>query len=136
MTTAIIVQARTTSSRLPGKVFADLGGRAAVLRCLDRCARVPDAVVVAAVAGPNGGAGGILASVNNAAEVAKQTSAFGLPHAGDGDQIFRHTGVQTVEIGGITAVGGYVTLVFAITDVADASYPSLLTLDNIRFVEP
>ena len=50
MTTAIIVQARTTSSRLPGKVFADLGGRAAVLRCLDRCARVPDAVVVAAVA--------------------------------------------------------------------------------------
>lgn len=95
-----------------------------------------DDLVVAAVAGPNGGAGGVLVSVNAAAQGAQQTSAFGLPNTGDADQIFRHTGVQTVEIGGIAAVGSYITLVFAITDVADTSYPSVLTLDNVRFVQP
>jgi spore coat polysaccharide biosynthesis protein SpsF (cytidylyltransferase family) len=50
MTTAIVVQARASSSRLPQKMYADLGGKPAVLRCLDRCARVADALVVAAVA--------------------------------------------------------------------------------------
>lgn len=50
MTLAIVVQARVSSTRLPGKVLADLGGKPALLRCLDRCAMVPDARVVAAIA--------------------------------------------------------------------------------------
>lgn len=50
MTTAVIVQARWGSTRLPGKVLQPLGGATALKRVLDRCARVPGAdVVVCAV---------------------------------------------------------------------------------------
>lgn len=92
-----------------------------------------DDLVIAAVAGPNGGAGGVLTSVNNAAEIAIKGSAYGLPNAGDSDAVFRHTGTNTVTIGGIGAVGEWMTLVFVVTDVADTAYPSILTIDNIRF---
>lgn len=49
MTFAVIVQARYGSSRLPGKTLQPLGAKSALLRCLDRCARIPgvDAVVAA-----------------------------------------------------------------------------------------
>jgi spore coat polysaccharide biosynthesis protein SpsF (cytidylyltransferase family) len=50
MTTAVIVQARWGSSRLPGKVMRPLGEATALRRVLDRCARIPGAdVVVCAV---------------------------------------------------------------------------------------
>lgn len=54
MSFAVIVQARMRSTRLPGKVLADLGGRSALARCLDRCAAIPgvDAVVCAVPEGP------------------------------------------------------------------------------------
>lgn len=40
MVTAVIVQARIGSSRLPGKVLEPLGARSALVRCLERCARI------------------------------------------------------------------------------------------------
>jgi spore coat polysaccharide biosynthesis protein SpsF len=47
---AAIVQARLGSTRLPGKVLEDLGGRTVLEHCLDRCARIPGVdVVVAAI---------------------------------------------------------------------------------------
>ena len=50
MTTAVIVQARIGSSRLPGKVLEPLGKKSALLRCLDRCRSITLAdVVVCAV---------------------------------------------------------------------------------------
>jgi spore coat polysaccharide biosynthesis protein SpsF len=50
MTTAIIVQARIGSSRLPGKVIQDLAGRPVLEHVLRRCASIPGAdVVVCAV---------------------------------------------------------------------------------------
>jgi spore coat polysaccharide biosynthesis protein SpsF len=49
MTLAVIVQARMTSTRLPGKVLKDIGGASALKRCLDRCRRIPgmDSLIVA-----------------------------------------------------------------------------------------
>lgn len=49
MSFAVIVQARTGSSRLPGKVLEMLGAKTALERCLDRCKSIPgaDQVVVA-----------------------------------------------------------------------------------------
>jgi spore coat polysaccharide biosynthesis protein SpsF len=52
MKTVIIVQARATSARLPGKVLADLAGRpmlAQQLRRLQRCRRADDIVVATTV---------------------------------------------------------------------------------------
>lgn len=50
MTLAIIVQARFGSTRLPGKILSPLGEKSALLRVLDRCARIPGAdMVVCAV---------------------------------------------------------------------------------------
>ncbi|MEJ5313546.1 MULTISPECIES: glycosyltransferase family protein [Anaerolinea] len=47
--TVIIIQARMTSSRLPGKVLLDLGGQPALMWCVERCkqARSAQRVVVA-----------------------------------------------------------------------------------------
>lgn len=49
MVTAVIVQARMGSSRLPGKVMEDLAGRPVLAHVLTRCAAIPgvDAVVCA-----------------------------------------------------------------------------------------
>jgi spore coat polysaccharide biosynthesis protein SpsF (cytidylyltransferase family) len=50
MTLAVIVQARWNSTRLPGKILKNLGGEAALKRCLDRCDMIPEAdIVVCAV---------------------------------------------------------------------------------------
>jgi spore coat polysaccharide biosynthesis protein SpsF len=43
MTLAIIVQARFGSTRLPGKILNPLGSKSALVRVLDRCARIPGA---------------------------------------------------------------------------------------------
>lgn len=55
MTVAAIVQARFGSSRLPGKVLELLGGRTALVRCLERVQRVSlaDLVVCAVPEGEN-----------------------------------------------------------------------------------
>lgn len=47
--TVVIIQARMTSTRLPGKVLADLAGKPALQRMIERVRRAerPDAVVVA-----------------------------------------------------------------------------------------
>lgn len=50
MSLAVIVQARMGSRHVEGKLLEDLGGRSAILRCLDRCSRIPSAdFVVAAI---------------------------------------------------------------------------------------
>jgi spore coat polysaccharide biosynthesis protein SpsF len=50
MRVAIIIQARMASTRLPGKVLLDLGGRSVLWRVIERAAAVPGAdVVVCAV---------------------------------------------------------------------------------------
>jgi spore coat polysaccharide biosynthesis protein SpsF len=46
MTTAVIVQARMGSSRLPGKVMQTLAGRTVLEHVLSRCAAIPGADVV------------------------------------------------------------------------------------------
>jgi spore coat polysaccharide biosynthesis protein SpsF len=46
MTTAVIVQARTGSTRLPGKVLMSLGHRTVLEEVLDRCRHIPGADVV------------------------------------------------------------------------------------------
>jgi len=46
MTLAVIVQARMGSTRLPGKILEPLGARSALIRCLDRCARIKAADTV------------------------------------------------------------------------------------------
>lgn len=51
MTLAVIVQARAASSRIPLKLLEPLGGRSALLRCMDRCREIEDVdLVIAAVA--------------------------------------------------------------------------------------
>lgn len=52
--TVAIVQARTRSTRLPAKIFLDLGGEPALLRCLERTARIRgvDEVWVATTTSP------------------------------------------------------------------------------------
>jgi glutamate-1-semialdehyde 2,1-aminomutase/spore coat polysaccharide biosynthesis protein SpsF len=54
MTTAIIIQARMRSSRLPGKVMLDLGGRTVLSHVIERCRAVSsaDAVCIATVDSP------------------------------------------------------------------------------------
>lgn len=53
MTTVAILQARTGSSRLPGKVLADLGGRPALAVELERLSRAAlDGIVVATTTNP------------------------------------------------------------------------------------
>ena len=62
MTTAVIVQARMGSSRLPGKVMQWIGDRTVLDHVLSRCAKIPGVdVVVCAV--PNESASDDLASV-------------------------------------------------------------------------
>ncbi|WP_421791070.1 glycosyltransferase family protein [Hyphobacterium sp.] len=52
MTLAVIVQARAASSRIPLKLLESLGGRSALLRCMDRCHEIEGVdLVIAAVAG-------------------------------------------------------------------------------------
>jgi spore coat polysaccharide biosynthesis protein SpsF len=46
MTTAIVVQARMGSSRLPGKVMQDLGGRPVLAHVLTRCSKITGVDVV------------------------------------------------------------------------------------------
>jgi len=48
MSLAVIVQARFGSSRLPGKTLEPLGEKPALLRCLDRCAKIAGAQAVTA----------------------------------------------------------------------------------------
>ena len=43
---AVIIQARVGSTRLPGKILRDLGGRPALAHVLARCKRIPGATVV------------------------------------------------------------------------------------------
>ncbi len=45
----VIVQARGGSNRLPAKVLEDIGGKPALLWCLDRCQHIEGAYVVVAV---------------------------------------------------------------------------------------
>ncbi|MFQ5972262.1 MAG: cytidylyltransferase domain-containing protein [Alphaproteobacteria bacterium] len=54
MTTTVIVQARMTSTRLPGKVLKDLGGATVLSHVLRRCQAVPgvDVVCCATTEGP------------------------------------------------------------------------------------
>ena len=49
MTTAVIVSARMTSKRFPGKVLAQLAGKSVLERVLERCAQIPfvDTVICA-----------------------------------------------------------------------------------------
>jgi glutamate-1-semialdehyde 2,1-aminomutase/spore coat polysaccharide biosynthesis protein SpsF len=44
--TVVILQARMGSSRLPGKVLMDLGGKTVLEHCLERAARIPSADIV------------------------------------------------------------------------------------------
>jgi spore coat polysaccharide biosynthesis protein SpsF (cytidylyltransferase family) len=52
MTTAVVVQARMGSSRLPGKVLMDIAGRTALAHVLRRCALIPGADVVVCATTP------------------------------------------------------------------------------------
>ena len=55
MRTAVIIQARMGSTRLPGKVLMDLGGRSVLARVIERAKAIPgcDVVVCAVPEGPD-----------------------------------------------------------------------------------
>lgn len=54
MTVAVVVQARTRSTRLPGKVLLDLAGRPVLSHVIERCRRIPGVdIVVCAVPDEN-----------------------------------------------------------------------------------
>lgn len=66
MTTAVVVQARMNSSRLPGKVMMDLGGQSVLTHVMERCLRIKNADVVCCAL-PEG------SENDKAAEVARKT---------------------------------------------------------------
>jgi len=80
--TAVIVQARAGSSRLPGKVLMDLGGRSALARCLTRCAAIAGADVVICAA-PIG------AADDRVADEARRTGAM-VVRGPEGDVLGRY----------------------------------------------
>ncbi|TNF26744.1 MAG: hypothetical protein EP329_20730, partial [Deltaproteobacteria bacterium] len=91
-----------------------------------------DDLAIVAVAGLHGGTGGIPISVN-LAQGAIQTTSYGLPEANDEDGLARRAGVATATFTGIDHLGAWATLTFIVTDVADSSYSSVFTVDNVRF---
>ena len=84
MTTVCIVQARVTSTRLPGKVLKDLAGEPILGHVLRRCAAIPgvDRVVCATVTG------------SESAPIAEIADRFGaiVFHGSEGDVLERYAG--------------------------------------------
>ena len=68
MITAVVVQARMKSTRLPGKVMMDLGGQSVLTHVMERCLRIKNADVVCCAL-PKG------SENDKAAEVARKTGA-------------------------------------------------------------
>jgi spore coat polysaccharide biosynthesis protein SpsF len=68
MITAVVVQARMKSTRLPGKVMMDLGGQSVLTHVMERCLRIKNADVVCCAL-PKG------SENDKAAEVAQKTGA-------------------------------------------------------------
>lgn len=90
-----------------------------------------DDLAIAAFSGPKGGVGGVFTSVNIVGKTGKETKAFGLPDTGD--EVAKMSGWQTANVTSPQALGGWVVLTFVVSDVADAAFTSLVTIDNVRF---
>ncbi len=69
MTVAVIVQARATSSRLPGKILMELGGETPLFYVLKRCSLIPEADVVCCAVPDNADQDGVVAEAERSGAV-------------------------------------------------------------------
>ncbi|MCB9740881.1 MAG: hypothetical protein H6747_16565 [Deltaproteobacteria bacterium] len=90
-----------------------------------------DDIAFAAVSNAKGGTGGVVTSVNIVGKTGTLTKAYGLP--GEGDDVAKMSGWKKATVSGIDAFGKDLFLTFAVADVADTAFTSILTIDNIEF---
>jgi hypothetical protein len=96
----------------------------------DFCNSSFDDTLLAVLSGPNGAVAEVVNSVNLTCAAATQVDATFPSMPDDGDEVYRETGNTTFTLSG--NVGSPAVLSFVVTDVSDAAFSSVVSIDNIR----